>query len=634
MQKPVSHLNIWLCIVCLFWFIGFTAELHAQGLNQTNKIEINSRVIDEELNLNVRDIGHAEFEYRKKMEVLNEKDPSLFYFFETSDQFRKLSDITITVFDSSGTKEVKTYTIQDINEVMAHEGLVAEGKTLYFAIPHNQFPFVYEIRYTRKYNGLLNFPTYYFVNVNQYVEHSSYQITVPENLDIRYKAYSIDLPPTRSIDHGKITYRWELQHVQPIQHEQGTASYSRLLPRVEISPMKFKYGQYEGSMESWVSFGKWYDTLAKNEGALPEKYKAELKTLVAGAASDIEKAERIYDYLQHNFRYVLISLGIGGFKPASAASTYQNKYGDCKALSNFMQASLHEVGIQSYQCLINASYDQVPVDADFPRNSFNHVILCIPQKIDSVWLECTSKYNEFGVLGSFTENRSALLISEKGGTLVSTPKSHSASNQLNSHTTITLHKDGSGTASLNLQAKGDFQSMFLHALSESDEIEKKNFLVNQLKLKAADSYQIKCSNEDHNAMATIELAYDQVPEISTQHKIFLNKSLLGLCNENLPLTEHRTMDFYVEFPYQKTDTTTYILPVNYVPEHSTESKTISTEYFNYDETIFFQSQFSTLDVISKLELKKHIVRAEDYNNMLASYNEIMEYCNRKIIITK
>jgi hypothetical protein len=73
------------------------------------------------------------------------------------------------------------------------------------------------------------------------------------------------------------------------------------------------------------------------------------------------------------------------------------------------------------------------VDPDFPENGFNHVILCVPDQKDSVWLECTSSSNEFNELGTFTENRYALLITDEGGALVPTPKSYSSSNTLSSH---------------------------------------------------------------------------------------------------------------------------------------------------------------------------------------------------------
>ena len=63
---------------------------------------------------------------------------------------------------------------------------------------------------------------------------------------------------------------------------------------------------------------------------------------------------------------------------------------------------------------------------DFPYNSFNHEILCVPFKTDTAWLDCTDNYQPFGTLDISTENRNALLITEDGGKLVNTPQKHPA----------------------------------------------------------------------------------------------------------------------------------------------------------------------------------------------------------------
>ena len=63
---------------------------------------------------------------------------------------------------------------------------------------------------------------------------------------------------------------------------------------------------------------------------------------------------------------------------------------------------------------------------------------------DTIWLECTSLFRKLGVLGSFTENRNALLITPDGGVLVATPKSKSSENTFNLTTKISLHEDASG----------------------------------------------------------------------------------------------------------------------------------------------------------------------------------------------
>ena len=210
-------------------------------------------------------------------------------------------------------------------------------------------------------------------------------------------------------------------------------------------------------MSTWQDFGKWYGSLAKNANNLTEERKQFFQTLVKDATNDREKIKIIYNYLQSNCRYVLIALGIGGFKPFEADFVDKKKYGDCKALSNYTQACLSAIGIKSYQALINASYNKEPVDPAFPHNGFNHVIICVPLQKDSIWLECTSNTIEFGVLGNFTENRNALLITEDGGKLVATPRSKASDNTFSSYSIIDLAADGSGIVSVTLNTSGEYK---------------------------------------------------------------------------------------------------------------------------------------------------------------------------------
>ncbi len=169
-----------------------------------------------------------------------------------------------------------------------------------------------------------------------------------------------------------------------IEYESGAVSFESRYPCIILAATRFKMDDYEGDMTSWKNLGIWYNSLHKGLDQLPEDRKAFLKDLVKDAKDDREKVRIIYNYLQKNFRYVSIQLGIGGWKSLPANFTDQKKYGDCKGLSNYMYAALKAVGIKSYPALINAQYNKEPLDPSFPMSGFNHVILCVPQPKDSI----------------------------------------------------------------------------------------------------------------------------------------------------------------------------------------------------------------------------------------------------------
>ncbi len=138
---------------------------------------------------------------------------------------------------------------------------------------------------------------------------------------------------------------------------------------------------------------------------------------------------------------------------------------------------LDAVGIKIYPALINAEYDKQPVDPSFPHNSFNHVILCVPDTKDTTWLECTSTATDPGVLGSFTENRNALLITPQGGVLVATPKSYAGENTFHLKTKVILKDDASGESESVMQSKGEYKEEVIHYLLNEKKDDQKEYLV-------------------------------------------------------------------------------------------------------------------------------------------------------------
>jgi len=85
-----------------------------------------------------------------------------------------------------------------------------------------------------------------------------------------------------------------------------------------------------------------------------------------------------------------------------------------------MKAMLKAVDIPAYPALVTAGEQWLTIKEDFTTPYFNHVILKVMLD-EPMWLECTSNISPAGYLGSFTEDRPVLLITEKGGILDRTP---------------------------------------------------------------------------------------------------------------------------------------------------------------------------------------------------------------------
>lgn len=627
-------------IITTTLFILFFAGSYAQNKNfdtslipEELKKNAHSVKREERIEFEVKSISKASYKVHQVVTILDENGKDELEFHEFSDQFHSLETVNIQLFDSKGIS-IKKYKRSDLSVQTSGEGLVPDGKVYFIQFHPTGYPVTMMVEYELRYTGLLNYPDYDVQFPEQAVENSMFTATVPVDLDLRYKNKNTNLVPVIASD-GKIkTYTWMSKNLPALTYEAGSVSRSSRYPHVILSPNKFELDNYAGDMSSWENFGKWYSDLSKKTSNLTDDRKEFFKSMVKDAGSDLDKIKLIYNYLQTNCRYVSIQLGIGGFKPFEADFVDKKKYGDCKALSNYTQACLSAVGIKSYQALINASYNQEPVDPTFPHNGFNHVIVCVPLKKDTLWLECTSNSTEPGELGNFTENRNALLITEDGGKLVPTPKSKASENILTTHTSIELAEDGSGVARISMHSNGEFRQDFIHYISNKKKDDQKRFLVRYIGYMQPDDFEINYDQANKKAATIMVMNISKVPEFTAGSKMFLNPRIYKIWNEDLPKTENRTQDYYFENPYIKTDTTIYKLPEGFGIESLPKAKNITFEYGKFTSSYIFNEATKSIISVAKLELDEYKIPAAKFAAMRKFFNEVSGEYTEKIVIKK
>ncbi len=586
---------------------------------------------EKEIFINIKNAEKAHYREHLVVTILDEEGKDNLLFVQYTDKFMQLESAEIMVYDAAGI-QLNKYKKKDLGVDNAGEGLIEEGKVYFRKVSATTFPITVEFNYELYFNGQIDYPDYAIMSVEESVEQSSFTVQVPAELDLRYKAQRTSIRPTVTNDGKSITYRWQVSHEPALRHEKGSVGQRSRYPKVLISPNKFELDGYPGDMSSWKNFGLWYGQLGAKAINFNEEQKAFFRNLVKDIPDEREKVKKIYQFLQTNCRYVSIQLGIGGFKPFEASFVDKKKYGDCKALSNYTQACLDAVGIRSHQALINAGYTEAPVDPGFPQNSFNHVILCVPFAKDSVWLECTSRTNDFGVLGGFTENRNALLITPDGGVLAATPKSRSTDNIFESSSRILLNEDGTGTAQVTLHTKGEYkESLFETGLSGTRD-EKKKYFVNQLGYIQPDKFDIRAAKD--NGTAEITLEFEKIPDFTAGSKMFLNPRLYNIAPASLPDDAQRTQDYYFYFPYTETDTTVYVLPQGYTIESLPQAQKSSFDLGSFSTTYTYDEKNGTVTTTARVVLNDKHIPAARFTETKLFINDIIKEYTDKIVIRK
>ena len=389
--------------------------------------------------------------------------------------FRRLRHFEGVLRDASGAvvRRLGRGDAQDEAMGSLYDDLRLRRATLY----GDRYPFTVEWSYEVENRGVLGWPTWRPHLEGRPTESAQFTLLTPGATTVRTRPRDVG-DPAESTDGRKTSRVWRVDRLPAAEPEPFGPPWWEQLPELRLGTDRFEIGGAPGRLDSWEALGRWYGGLSEGRQTLPLAAHAEVRARLEGAETDRDKARRLYRYLQETTRYVSIQLGLGGWQPYDAAYVFERRYGDCKALTNYMQALLDFAGIDSDPVLVEAGDEGTDLDPDFPDNVFNHVILRLPMRTEAldgggaVWLECTSPYAAFGHLGSFTADRPALLVGDAGGEIVWTPATHPEANRTERTATVHLDERGGARAEVAWTLAGDPRSEALAALDGATEAER------------------------------------------------------------------------------------------------------------------------------------------------------------------
>lgn len=160
--------------------------------------------------------------------------------------------------------------------------------------------------------------------------------------------------------------------------------------------------------------------------------------LTEGLVTPRHKAQRLYDWVSQNIRYVGIDVGASGFEPHDADTILANRYGDCKDHAAILESLLMAAEIPSSPVLINMRESFVlPQLAG--KGYFDHVITYVPQF--DLYLDSTAQFAEFGTLHPALMGKPTLIV--QSGEIHSAPKTSPKHDYTVTHTKLKLMPDGS-----------------------------------------------------------------------------------------------------------------------------------------------------------------------------------------------
>ncbi len=561
------------------------------------------------------------------------KHHNLLYVFY--DKNRKINYLKGYLYDENGNllEKLKKSSIED-QSAISDFSIYEDSRIKYAQLKAAQYPYTVEYEYEVQKDHTLFYPVWSPIsNYKTSLEYASFDIYAPEDYKVRYKTQHLQNKVSVNSADGKKHYHWALQNLSPIKTEAYGPKFSEIQPLILTAPSVFAMEGYEGRMDTWQSFGSWIKTLNDGRADLPAETIQKIKDLTANQSSRRDKIKTIYKYLQANTRYVSIQLGIGGYQPFKASFVDEKKYGDCKALTYYTKTLLDVVGINSHYTLVRAGENEKNIPTpEFPVNRFNHAILCVPNENDTIWLECTSQRSPFGYLGSFTDDRNVLLITEDGGKLVRTPAYGKKSNLKKTIAEVILDDKGNAEVDLSLSYTGlQFDEQNINIWKERSIEEQKKWLYKNLDISGTRINKFNLNTQgDINPIGTkeINLTISKCGTVNGK-RLFIKPNIFSNANFNAKKIEKRKSDFFLPKHILEQDTIVFQLPEGFRVEFKPETKKIITTFGEYHMNMSIEG--NTLTFTRTLRINKGKYKPELYQEFFEFTKKVLKTDNAKAV---
>ena len=554
----------------------------------------------------------------------------------TYDKFHEIETLEGTIFDATG-EEVRELEKADIidRSYVINFSLYTDSRIKVATLLYDRFPYTIEFTYEMSYDGYLNWPTWYSQTSFYAVEFTQLEVVTSGEQPLRYWCNRDSVRPEIVLDGKKAIYRWEAKNLEQRSRDIYGQDMEDISTIVRIAPSTFSIEGQKGSMMTWKDFGDWFYHLIQSKDLLPESAIHEINSIVHDCKDTVRLVERIYHYMQGRTRYISVQLGIGGWQPFDATYVHERGYGDCKALSNYMVALLKQANIPAYPVLVESGSHPDLLAPEFACNQFNHVIVCVPNSGDTLWLECTSQTIPFAHLGRFVEHRQALLVSPMGGVIVRIPGSTPENNSRLRVMHIDLGGAGNANAKARIIWRGDQQDYARNALKEASPVEQEDWIIKSLEIPniTLSRFEVaEIGTEQSEIALSLDLALPRYASVSGS-RFFFQPNAMERSITLPPLVKARLSPIRFTYPYHDIDSTTFTLPNGFNVEVIPAAVHLESSFGSYVSTTTLVSP-AIISFTRSLIVTDYSVVPEHYMEYRQFFTNIARADKAQVVLVK
>lgn len=592
---------------------------------------VNSVVRDSKTTYSIKNGNKVSVHEYSAITVFNSKALHLAHlkiFYNASD---KLKIISAVLYDAQGKKirSIKRSEMDDYS--MAGDAtLYSDQRVVFSQVVPTSYPFTVEFEYEITYNQLYGIKTYSpYSDSYQSVEKSSLILEKPGDIPLNIK--TINLPTAIDIQETVESTTWSFSELSPLIDETFSPDISEIRPEIRIAPELIVYGDYRGKADTWENYGSFLAQLrSEDKGLSPETIEL-LRQKTADLPTTRDKIKTLYKYMQSRTHYINISMDIGGIQPHAVSKVDELGYGDCKDLSSYMIAMLDAVDVEACYAVVKSGKGAHFFIPELPNHQFNHVIVCVPNNNDTLWLECTSQVMPFGHLGGFTDNRYALIVKDTGSKLVKTPEYTKKDNYI--HSSFTLEKNTEGISALGSISYGGLLLDAMVALPFQNQTDQLSWI--DQKLEIADFSLLS-----HEFTSTEVPEANVVLELELMLKSFFNGNGNRLfvplnLNNKIEVPERmRSRKYPLELPFafHTSDTLRIKIPSGYVSEQLPQSQANDERFGAY--SMQTTQEADMIICIRNFELYKGKHDPEIYHDFYAFMQKASLADARQLVLIK
>lgn len=596
-------------------------------------------VRNQQTDVEVKDLDNTIYHVKKAITVLNKNGDDLariVIWYNKSNQLRYVKGVT---YDEFG-KPVGKFTEKQFSDVDASNdfSMFEDSRVKHFIPSIGSYPYTIEYEYELRSKQSLNFRDWRPVeDAGVAVEKSKYTYACNPSFNISYK--EMNLPVKAVIGSnaaGQKTYTWELNNLKAVRDEPYSPNDEDYLSMVKIAPQSFKYEGIAGKFTNWNELGQWiYSRLLVNRQDLPPSTAERVKEITAGITDPKEKARKIYEFMQRKTRYISVQVGIGGYQPFLASEVDRLSYGDCKALVNYTQSLFKVAGIDSWYCVVEAGTRKVSMLPDFASmDQGNHVILCLPFKGDTTFLECTSQKMPFGFLSDFTDDRTVLACTPEGGKLMHTPKYNSQANLQHRKADFKIDDNGTLTGNITTLYRGTQYDNIEHMIGEPESeqrkmLQKEYTAIGNLEIQ---KFGIK-QQKDIQPLTTEDVSLNARDYATGDNgKLYFAINPVNRMGRPPRDLRTRTTPLYINRGYTDEDEITYVIPAGFKPDLEPLNVNLDKPFGKFSAKMILNGDKITFK--RKIEVIDGMYDKALYSDLVSFYQQVVEADNYNVTLIK